>query len=256
MTSNLRQKIDRGERIVGVIVGFPSPAVVEYVAAAGYDFAVVDTEHGAISPETIEHMIRAGNSFGLDVVVRVGVNDRAPIQVALDAGAAGIQVPMIETAEQAARAVRFARYAPGGSRGLAGNRAAAYAPMNADLMSDANRSVIVIAQIETTAGKEAAAEIAAVPGVDVAFVGPTDLSQSLGVPGQLDAPEMRAAIEEIAAVAGPHASLGVLARNPASAEDLMRVGFTLIEVAANSLIIQAFRSYVDGVRTVEQPSRV
>ncbi|WP_342001940.1 aldolase/citrate lyase family protein [Microbacterium sp. LWH7-1.2] len=229
-------------------MGLPSPAVVEYVAVAGYDFAVVDTEHGAISAETVEHMIRAGNAFGLDVVVRVGANDRAPIQVALDAGAAGVQIPMVESREQAERAVRFARYAPYGSRGLAGNRAAAYAPMNAELMADANSSVIVIAQIETVAGKAVAAEIAAVPGVDVVFVGPTDLSQSMGYPGAIESSEVNAAIDEIAAAAARDSILGTLARSPGSAGSFLERGFQVIEVAANSLILRALKDYIEPIR--------
>lgn len=250
MSGNFRGKLDRGEPTFGVIVGLPSPAVVEYVAVAGYDFAVVDTEHGAISPETVEHMIRAGNSFGLDIIVRVGANDRAPIQVALDAGAAGIQVPMVESREQAERAVRFARYAPDGSRGLAGNRAAAYAPMNAGLMAAANDTVVVIAQIETVAGKLVAEEISSVPGVDVVFVGPTDLSQSLGLPGNIDSAEVNDAIDQIASAARSHALLGTLARSPESAGGFLEKGFGVIEVAANSLIVRAFRDYVEPTRAI------
>jgi len=248
VTSLLRTKMNQGRPTVGAIVGLPSPAVIEYVAAAGFDFAVIDTEHGAISPETIEHMIRAGHAFGLDLIVRVGANDRAPIQVALDAGAAGVQVPMIETREQAERAVRFARYAPSGSRGLAGNRGAGFAPMNAELMAKANDSVVVIAQIETVAGKSVASDIATVPGLDVVFVGPTDLSQSMGLPGAIESPEVNRAIDEIADATRAHVILGTLARSPHSAESFLDRGFSMIQVAASSLIIRAFRDYVEPLR--------
>lgn len=245
MALTLRDKIIAKELVRGAIVAFPSETIVELVVAAGFDFVVIDTEHGSISPESVASMIRAARSFGSEAIVRVSSNDRGPIQVALDAGASGVQVPMVETAEDAARIVRYARYAPQGNRGVAGNRGAGYLPMDAERSRDVNDSILVIAQIETVTGVQNAARIAAVGGVDVVFVGTSDLSQSLGATGQVEAPSVLAAIEEVA-LAAAGMNLGIFAKSADSALRLRKHGFTLFEAAAIPLIAAAFEGFASG----------
>jgi len=198
-----KQLIASGKAAVGGFLAIPSPEIVEMMGHAGLDFVIIDTEHGPADNETVGNMIRAAEATGITPLVRVRwVNDPSLILRALDLGAQGVQVPMIEDAETARRVVSFSRYHPLGRRGLAGVRAAHYGAIPlAEYVEMANREVMVICQIETVKGVDHAAEIAAVPGVDVIFVGPVDLSQSLGYPGQRQHPLLLETMQRVFAAA-------------------------------------------------------
>jgi len=189
--NRLRARLRAGERGVGTMVAeLRQPAVMQLLANAGFDFVIVDGEHGPFGPETVADLVRAAVACGV-----------TPIAQALDAGAQGVMVPRIMGVEDAAEAVAIATYPPEGRRGSAMGRghtlwrgaevSAAMAAMNA--------SRIVMIQIETLGALEASEQIAALPGVDVLFVGPNDLSIALGVPGQLGHPLVVEAIERVAA---------------------------------------------------------
>ncbi len=177
----------------------PSAEVVEMMGIAAMDFAIIDLEHGLIDYHQALSMVRAAQLCGITPIVRVvDGRTRGPILRALDLGAGGVQVPMIESAADAALAVRWARYWPQGQRGLAGVRASGYGlEATGDYIKRANASVMVVAQVETDAGVRRIDEIVATDGIDVVFVGPVDLSQSLGVAGQLDSPQLLEAMERV-----------------------------------------------------------
>jgi 2-keto-3-deoxy-L-rhamnonate aldolase RhmA len=200
--NRLRARLRAGERGVGTMVAeLRQPAVMQLLANAGFDFVIVDGEHGPFGPETVADLVRAAVACGVTPIVRVPGCDYTPIAQALDAGAQGVMVPRIMGVEDAAEAVAIATYPPEGRRGSAMGRghtlwrgaevSAAMAAMNA--------SRIVMIQIETLGALEASEQIAALPGVDVLFVGPNDLSIALGVPGQLGHPLVVEAIERVAA---------------------------------------------------------
>ena len=194
-----KRLIAAGGTAVGGFLMIKSPEIVEIMGYAGLDFVIIDSEHGPADNETIGNMIRAAEASGITPIVRVRwVNDPTLILRALDLGAQGVQVPMVEDAETAARVVQAARYHPLGRRGLAGVRAAKYGAVDLGAYTqEANDENLVIAQIETAKAVGNAQAIAAVPGIDVVFVGPVDLSQSLGIPGQRSNPVLIEAMDKV-----------------------------------------------------------
>ena len=203
--NKLKQKLQSGQVVVGPFMNCSYPAFVEIVGMAGFDFAIIDMEHGPLSVETAEDLCRAGQLAGLDPIVRVSANNAPQIQRALDIGSAGVQVPQIETRAEAEAVVRAARYAPLGMRGISlFTRAGDYTVYGTEGLTDGlNAEQLVIIHIEGVRGLENLDEIVTVPGIDVVFLGPYDLSQSFGIPGQVNDPRvvqgMEAAVVKIRA---------------------------------------------------------
>jgi 4-hydroxy-2-oxoheptanedioate aldolase len=197
--NGLKAKLLSGEPAFGVSVMFPSPQLVEMAGRLGFDWVLIDCEHGSISPESAETMVLAAEAVGITPVARPWVNSEEAILRLLDRGAMGVQVPHVNTAADARRAVESVKYSPRGRRGLAsGTRSAGYgltASMS-EYTQVANRETLVCVQLEEAEALENIDEILQVEGVDVFFLGPSDLSQSLGHPGRPDAPEVRLAMDE------------------------------------------------------------
>ncbi|GAA1009739.1 4-hydroxy-2-oxovalerate aldolase [Acrocarpospora pleiomorpha] len=178
---SLREALHRGP-VLGSFVSLGHPASVEILASRGFQTLCIDAEHAALGPAEVESLIRAADAAGVPSLVRVsGVG--AEINRALDSGACGVVVPRVETASQAAAAVAAVRYPPAGSRGAGPGRASAYGMSLAGYIASANDETLLIVQVETQLGLDNVAEIAAVDGIDVLFVGPGDLAVSLGEPG-------------------------------------------------------------------------
>jgi 2-keto-3-deoxy-L-rhamnonate aldolase RhmA len=195
--STLRERLNTGVA-AGVGLTFATPQLVELCGRVGFHWALIDCEHGAFSAEGMEHAIVAADGVNLPVMVRPASDRPEAILSALDRGAAGVQVPHVATAAQADAIVRAVKFEPRGNRGLGTSVRAAGYGIDLDLaayMADANRETIVCVQIEDREGLANVAEIAAVPGVDIVFVGPMDLSQALGYPGDLARPEFRREVE-------------------------------------------------------------
>ena len=187
-----------GKPAFGVSIMIPSPQIVEMVGRLGFDWILIDLEHGAITLETAEELVRAAESVGLTPIARPRENTAADILQLMDRGAMGVQVPHVNTAEDARRAVAAVKYHPLGTRGLGGGtRAADYGFGGAfdQYVETANREALVCVQIEEEEGVGNADAICQVEGVDVVFVGPSDLSQSMGFPGNPGAPEVQQAID-------------------------------------------------------------
>ena len=193
----LRERLQHGVA-AGVGLTFAAPQLVELCARAGFHWALLDCEHGVFSPEALEQACIAGDAVGLPLMVRPANARPETILAALDRGAAGVQVPHVATAAQAAAVVRAVKYAPLGERGLGTSVRAAGYGVDLDVaayVARANHDTLVCVQIEDREGLGNVAEIAAVPGVDVLFVGPMDLSQALGHPGDLTRPDFRREVE-------------------------------------------------------------
>jgi 4-hydroxy-2-oxoheptanedioate aldolase len=190
----------RQKRVVhGVFCELPCPETVEIIGLAGWDFVVIDCEHAPITAAQLPGMIRAATAAGIPAIVRVAANEPAAIQHALDAGASGVQIPQIASVAAATAAVAASRFHPLGARGVnpfvrAANFSAT--PMQ-EFFDRANNEVAVVLQLESAAGIAAAEEILELDGIDVLFIGPYDLSQSLGIPGQTSDPKIFGAAERI-----------------------------------------------------------
>lgn len=198
-TNQLKARLAAGQQVHGLINAIPAPLLVEMAGYAGYDFVILDLEHGSTNPQTLENLIRAAECANITPLVRVPRAAPDVILQVLDAGAQGIVVPHVQSRSEAELAVAASRYHPLGNRGVAGGRTTGFGTLPlADYMAMANREIMVVAMIEDRAGVEAIDEIASVPGLDMVLEGAMDLSQSLGVPTQVQHPEVQAAIERVA----------------------------------------------------------
>lgn len=196
---SLKARIQAGETLYGAFVMIPSPAVVEMFGYAGFDFVILDREHGATGLETLEHELRAAEASGLHALVRIP--SRMPWEVlsVLDAGATGLVVPHVKTAEEAQAIVQAAHYPPFGKRGIATTaRAGRHGLVSLkDHLRRAAENTIVMVQIEDAEALPHVQEILSTPGVDAVFIGPADLAMSLGHPGEFAHPEVASAIDRI-----------------------------------------------------------
>lgn len=237
------------DRPVGGWCSVPSPTVAEVMANQAFDFLAVDTEHAPTTTESVENLVRAVDAAPGDTetIVRVAWNDHVRIKRVLDTGISGVMAPRIESAEEARELVRACRYPPQGDaaegpageavdsdgvrgrRGVAAARASDYGARIDEVVRGVNDDLAVIAQIETGAAVDAAAEIAAVPGIDALFVGPADLSASLGCFREFDDPEFEAAIADTLA-AGDEAGVpvGTLATSEERIDAWLDAGFDFL----------------------------
>lgn len=199
----LKRVADAPEQLVGTWVALPSPAVAELSASVGYDFVAIDAEHSAMSYETMEGMLRAIDAAPGDseAIVRLPDGDPTTLKRTLDRGPDGILVPMVETAAEAEAIVDASRYPPAGSRGLGVGRSAGYGYSLAEHVETADESVSRHVQLESERAVDNAAEIAAVEGIDGVFVGPVDLSMSMGRFGEWEDETFLAAVERVTAAA-------------------------------------------------------
>ena len=180
MRPNTAKRLLReGKPAVGTWINWPSVAAAEALASAGWDWLVVDTEHGAIDLETLQNLFIAIGTTPTIPMCRVPWNDPMSIKRVLDAGAYGIVVPMVCSAEEAERAVKAAKYPPEGIRSAGGGRWRYWA--GPDYMAHANEEILVVVMIEHIDAVERAEEILSVPGVDAGFIGPNDLAWSMGL---------------------------------------------------------------------------
>jgi 4-hydroxy-2-oxoheptanedioate aldolase len=200
--NRLKARVLAGERSLGTWLQSGSATFAEMAAAAGFDFFIVDQEHGLGSIEEAVDIMRAASGGEATVIVRVPSSDPVYLKRLVDAGVEGVLVPMVETAEEARAVVAACRFPPRGGRGNAWDitRSSSYGFAN-DYYGRADDNLLVIVQIETVTAVQNAAEIAAVEGVDIVFIGPTDLSGSIGLPGQTGAPEVEALIARAMAAA-------------------------------------------------------
>lgn len=198
--NRVKTKIRQGKLAIGTYVGLAEPALVEIIGLAGFDAAFIDMEHSAFDFKVVQEMARACDLVGITSLVRVPDNNPKTILRILEMGVQGIQVPHIASRDDALAAVETARYAPLGERGMGGStRAARYGsvPMK-EHMATSNSEILLAAMIEDKEAIEQLEEIASVEGLDLIAIGPSDLSQSLGVSDSRD-PRLKKTIDEIAA---------------------------------------------------------
>lgn len=199
MTPNrMKEKMARGEPALGVSLMFPSPQLVEMLGYAGFDWVLLDCEHGSLSLSDVEMMAMAAAAVGITPIGRPRSNNTADIQAVMDRGVMGVQIPHVNTGEDARRAVASVKFGPGAQRGLAAGTRPDRWGLGAkmpDFAAAANDQSLVCVQIEHAEAVRNIDAILAVEGIDVFFVGPSDLSQSMGFPGNPKAPPVADAIE-------------------------------------------------------------
>ena len=197
--NTLKQKLESRQAVFGVMLTFPSAPVVEMLGHLGFDWVLIDNEHGSITVENSEDLVRAAELSGIAPIVRPVANKPEIIAPFLDRGAWGVQVPHVNTAEEARAAVDAVKYHPLGHRGIfSGSRPAGFglSGSTADYVEDANRNTLVCLMLEEVEAIENLEEMVQVEGVDVFFIGSGDLSQSMGYPGQQTHPEVQALMEK------------------------------------------------------------
>jgi 4-hydroxy-2-oxoheptanedioate aldolase len=219
--AQLRTHFQSGRVLRGLFNGLGSPALVEITAFAGYDFTIIDNEHGSAGLETTEHMLRAARASGLPALVRCLEHD---IARTLDAGASGLQIPMVRDATHAQEIADKVRYPRStGYAGLSGQRGCAYSVRAAGYGAfggaahneKSNQDVMLVLMLETVPAIEAAFEIASTPGVDAVFIGPNDLAHSMGYENRFYDPAVQAMIEKgVKGIARAGKCPGVLALTP------------------------------------------
>lgn len=245
MKNTLRQALLRREVSLGGWVQIGHPAVAEVFARAGFDWLCVDLEHGAIDLESAANLFRALGGSDCVPVARLPVNDPTWIHRVLDAGARGLIIPMVKTAAEAEAAVREAKYPPRGVRGYGYARANHHGADFAAYIASANEEIAMIMQIEH---KDAVANLDAildVEGVDGVFIGPLDLSGSMGITGQIDHPQMVAALAQYRARCAAHgkaAGMHLVRPDDTNIRRALEDGYTLIALGLDNVFLQ------DGAR--------
>jgi 4-hydroxy-2-oxoheptanedioate aldolase len=239
----------------GPFVEVGSPALVEMLGLAGFDFAIIDCEHAAFSGETVGELIRAAEAASIAPLVRVRQNDPGAVLEALDLGAAGLHIPQIATAADALRAVRASKFPPLGARGFNPFvRAAQYgATAVAEFRQHADQDTLLVLHIEAQESLASIEQIMAVPGFDVAFLGPYDLSQTLGIPGEVTHPRVREAMRAIVKAARPHGVVvGCFANDPEQARVWLAEGVAYLAYSVDSVMFleagRRARETVDEIR--------
>jgi 2-dehydro-3-deoxyglucarate aldolase/4-hydroxy-2-oxoheptanedioate aldolase len=246
------QRLADGGTVLGTFVfEFATLGIGRLAASAGAEFVIFDTEHTGWGWETVAAAVATTRPTGAHAFVRVPLAQRSYLSRALDVGATGLVVPMVESAAQAADLVSWSRYPPAGVRGAAfGIAHDDYAAAGAnDYMVRANTSVMLLPQIETAAGLDAVEEIAAVDGIDVLWLGHFDLTNSMGIPGRFDHPDYLAAVDRIAAAATAHGkTAGFMASSPDEAAMMIERGYRILAYGGDLWLYRA--ALCDGLEKV------
>lgn len=237
MEQQFRERLLAGEQLFGPIVSLPTPEIVEILAGLGFDWLFLDAEHSPLQFGQVQTLLQVAGS-SCSCLVRVPSGDPVWLSKALDTGAAGVIVPQVQTAAQAEKIVSWCKYPPQGKRGLGVARAHGYGRRLHEYLATANEMTSVVVQAESVEAVRNMAEIVQVPGIDAVFVGPYDLSASLGKPGQVDDPEVQDAISamtDICLAAG--VKLGAFGVDAAAVRPFLERGFTLISVGIDVLFL-------------------
>ncbi len=242
LRNRVKEKLEGGGVAVGAWMSILNPRSAQIVADSGLDWVLFDMEHGPPSIETVDGLVRGVGNGGALSIVRVVWNDINAIKQALDTGAWGVVVPWVNSAEEAERAVAYTRYAPEGLRGCAAGRpASAWGVSSQEYMRIANDEILVIVQIETRKAVENIGGIVSVEGVDATFIGPSDLSASMGVRGDFWHPDVVEAMGRVveaceAAGVAPGIAFG---RGPEHCRQLIDDGFRFIGIGGDAGFLAA-----------------
>ncbi len=252
MTPNrMKRKLLTGKPAFGVSIMIPSPHIVDIVGRLGFDWVLIDCEHGSIGIESVELMVMAAETAGVTPIARPSVNSFEAIGQLMDRGVMGVQVPHVNTADDARRAVEAVKYHPLGERGLAaGTRSASYgySMSMSEYAEHANNETLVCVQLEEAEAVRNVDHIVQVPGVDVFFVGPSDLSQSLGYPGCPDAPQVRQAMDTVFATIAAANKTSGSAGNATATRRYLNQGVTYLYTHLTTILLSGADSFLGKVK--------
>lgn len=249
--NRMKEKLRAGEPVYGVSIMIPSPQIVEMIGAAGFDWVLLDCEHGTLTLESVELMAMAAEACGITAIARPASRSAEHILQVLERGVMGVQVPHVNTAAEAREVVAAVKYHPLGRRGLAaGTRAAVYDSHGslADHVQAANDATLIAIQLEDRAAIDNIDELLAVEHIDVFFIGPSDLSQAMGHPGNPAAP---AVAEAIASSFRRMIAAGRTPGTPATAEHVREVlgkGVRYIYTHLPRLLAGSAKAYLKAAR--------
>jgi len=245
-TNTAKRKLAAGKPVSVINPMYTSAGLVELVGRMGFDVVFIDCEHGPAGWDDVENMVRAAELVNVTAVVRVQANEVSTITRALDRGAGGVQVPHVNTLAEAEAAVRHAKFAPLGHRGFAGGRAA-FGEKPAEYTRRANEETMVVVMLEEVEALQNLDEIVKVEHIDVFFVAPGDLAQSMGFPGQMDHPQVQAAIDDaVARIRGAGRAPGVLT-TPATVRRYLERGALFLYVSLANLLDSGARDFLAAV---------
>lgn len=247
----LRRRVLAGEPIVGTFLNLGSAAVAEVCGRAGCDWLMIDLEHGVGTEADLLAMLYAAKATGTPVVVRPEQGTRLRIGRVLDLGADGVMVPQVSGPEEAHEVASWLRFQPVGKRGVAlFTRGLDFGSGGHAGTRTRNEEILGIAQVESQAAVDRADETASIDGIDVLFVGPTDLTHALGIPGQIDHPAYQSAITKVASAAKAHGkATGVLLWKPEDAAMYAKLGFTVFAISSDgSLLDRGVRGALEATR--------
>lgn len=248
--NRFKARLKAGDTQLGLWLSIPSPVTAEALCLLGYDWLLFDSEHSPVDVAGLQPLLQAASAGDSALAARPAWNDKVLIKRILDIGAQTVLIPFVQSPDEAAQAVRAARYPPEGVRGVAGaTRASRYAQAR-DYLTGANDQICTLVQIETGEALDRLEAIAAVDGVDGVFVGPSDLAASLGHLGRPDAEpvqwELQAAAERILAAGGVP---GILATTPQDAARYIGWGYRFVAVSVDlGLLLGAAKRCLAAVR--------
>jgi 4-hydroxy-2-oxoheptanedioate aldolase len=238
MTNALKRKLQAGQACFGAWMLSSSADMAEILAYAGMDFLLLDHEHGQGSIDQAIGQLRAIKGSDCVGVLRVPANDHVYIKRALDAGVGGIMVPNVSSAEEAQRVVDACRYAPAGVRGAFGGMRAMKYGFDADYYADSFDNLLVVVQVESACAIDAIPAISAVEGIDVIFIGPRDLSATLGKLNQFDDPAVRGEIDRAAkSILAGGKLLGSTAASGKIAKEMAARGYRFIIPGSDATLL-------------------
>ena len=249
---DLRRRVLAGEPAIGAWVNLGSLASAELVARAGYDWVVLDLEHGMGTDADLHGQLLAVQATPTCALVRVASSERLRVGRALDFGADGLVIPRLETPEEIADTLRWMRYPPAGIRGVAlPNRGGGYFELgHAELAASINDRLLGVFQVESPEAVAAVDSLAAMDGVDVLFVGPADLSHTMGIPGRFDEPAFTAALDAVATACRAHGkAAGILLPSASAIPPYRERGFTFIGVGSDTgWVVAGAKAQIDAAR--------
>lgn len=236
---NLKQRLKNNEVLIGTFLSLGNALSTEIVASAGFDWVLIDLEHGIGSEEDVLHQLQAIEHSPVSAIVRVESHQKQRIHKVLDLGAHGIMCPRINNEFEASQVVQALQYPPNGIRGVAKMvRATGFGANFERYMLDIEKNLLGVIQIETKESLDNLEQIAAVPGVDVLFIGPADLSMSLGIFGQLSHPDFVNAIDNIISAAKKHnKAVGILLFNPLDFKKYYDLGIRFFACGTDTLFL-------------------
>jgi 2-keto-3-deoxy-L-rhamnonate aldolase RhmA len=234
---NFRQKLKEGKPLIGTLQAMNSPEVTEMLTAAGFDWLWIDLEHSTIDVEGAQRILQAAGS-NCPCVLRVPCGDQVWTKKILDIGAAGVIIPGIKSAREAAEIVQFCRYPPQGTRSIGLSRAHGYGMWFDEYVATANQNVAVIMQIEHIAAVKDIDAIVKIQGIDALIIGPYDLSGTMGKTGQVRDPEVQAQVERVRQVClDTGMPVGIFTTNPEEVKPLIEKGYTVIAVGIDTIFL-------------------